>query len=250
MAGIKKTLAPQEPYRRLPLIIALTAAILATSPSAAQSLMDQVRQREANIKPAPISIVEVGYGPTLPATSTFDWLPPEDNPAKASRMVGIASLDYTINAKGRVATCSVAASSGVTDFDATACKLFKKYARYQPGAASGPLFARYGYRPDQWMTRPPTFIRADFRSNSKQLVQVGRTPDMSGDFGEAKAMLMLAINSMGRVESCSEIDGATSPFIAEGCRAMRRSRFSPPTNERAQPVTRVIYRPVRSTTRP
>ena len=249
MAEIRKSMSPQRSYMCFWTLIAPVTAILATSPSAAQTLMDHVRQREANTKPAPLSVVEVGYGSTLPATPAFDWLPPDDNPAKASKMVGVASLDYTINAKGRVATCSVAASSGVIDFDATACKLFKKYARYQPGAASGPLFARYGYRPDQPMTRPPTFIRADFRSNSKLLVQVGRTPDMSGDFGEAKAMLMLAINSMGRVEYCSEIDGATSPFIAEGCRAVRRLRFSPRTNERGEPVTQVIYRSIRSTSR-
>ena len=228
-------------------VIALVTAIFAQSHGSAQSALDYARQREAATEPAPISVIEVGFEGTLPATKASGWLPPEENPAKSSKLVGVASLDYTVGTDGRIATCSVAASSGVPQFDAKACKLFTKYARYKTGATSGPLFARYGYRPDQPISRAATFFAANASSNARSPGQISRTPDMTGDFGEANASLVLAITSTGRVASCGAVDRATSPFITEGCRAAMRLRFSPATNERGEPVTRVYYRSIKST---
>ncbi|HWW64438.1 MAG TPA: TonB family protein [Sphingomonadaceae bacterium] len=62
------------------------------------------------------------------------WVTPDDYPSRALRegVEGVTTINFDINADGRVENCRVTASSGSSELDDATCRNFTRRARYRP----------------------------------------------------------------------------------------------------------------------
>jgi len=96
--------------------------------------------------PAPIAVIVPPAAPPAPPPPRFppknpqprgkpgNWATPNDYPRRALRedRAGTTGFRVTVNAKGRVESCSVTRSSGHSDLDQATCKYITRRARFRP----------------------------------------------------------------------------------------------------------------------
>lgn len=117
----------------------VTLAIFSLSGSAAAlnrlefCLTDLRRDGPAPVQTA-AEIAKRTIIPPRPATGAGRWFNLSDYPKKAQRegREGTVEFRLTVDAKGRVSRCDIAASSGHKDIDESTCKAVTKRARFTP----------------------------------------------------------------------------------------------------------------------
>ena len=89
-----------------------------------------------------------------PRGNQGDWFPQDSYPSAARRAEaeGRVSVQVTVGTDGRVSDCTVTASSGNADLDATTCRLARRNGRFEPArdAQGNPVASLFPLRGVHW----------------------------------------------------------------------------------------------------
>jgi len=115
----------------------------------------------APLLPPPQSAVETLPRGPRPRNGPAGWIQPGDYPALAVKNgeSGTAGFTLTIDAKGKVTSCVIMATSGSAALDRATCDLLSARAAFDPAldGAGKPVASRYSNR-TRWILPPPATL--------------------------------------------------------------------------------------------
>ena len=186
--------------------------------------------------------------PTRSRANLASYVSDSDYPLEAlmNGEEGTVGFRLVVGPDGRVANCSVIASSGTPSLDDTTCSIMRRRARFTPARdqygnpTSDSLSARITWRiaedeappaPDEEAAETPEIVqRTRPVSSLAGLASLADYPaEAVSQSRQGRTALILSVGPDGRVESCEVRASSGSPDLDEAaCRVMReRARFTP-----------------------
>jgi len=158
-----------------------------------------------------------------------------DYPASAAVRAEVGSVAFTldVDARGRVAACHVAASSGSQALDDATCRILTDRAQFTPArdGAGAAVPDQISDRVTWMLPEPPTEARA--QANLASSIQDGDYPALAMRRGEQGIVgFELDVTPTGRVANCRVTAPSGSRLLdAVTCQVMiSRARFTPARN--------------------